>query len=263
MSSMWSSCLRSSPAIASASWGSKLAISIVVRNMQGLCAAAVRSLCQILDDGAPGLGEIGAIVATSAERQHPAMSESLGKLRQLACGTAVRCGREAHMGDRVAVDAVRTALQKNELGRESLEVLNHFRPDTGEDRVIRTRGHGNVELGSGRLTATGLGGGARTGIKSVPILVNVGEHHARIVLESVEHAVAVMGVDVDIADPRQATVATHVLDHDTAVVEDAKSRGAVARCMVQSCDGNEGAARVTGDDGIHRAHGRADDSRRG
>ena len=87
--------------------------------------------------------------------------------------------------------------------------------------------------------------------------MQVGEHHRGILLEGVEHAVAVMRVDVDVADALQAR-ALEQLDGHAAVVEHAEAGGAIARRVVQSRDGHEGAPAFAPHDRLHGAQGGAD-----
>jgi hypothetical protein len=92
----------------------------------------------------------------------------------------------------------------------------------------------------------------RAGIEVAPVLVEVGEHHRRVVLERVEHPIAVVRVDVDVSDALQSR-ALQQLDRHPAVVEDAKARRALARRVMEPGDGHEGAAALAAHDRLHRA----------
>ena len=63
--------------------------------------------------------------------------------------------------------------------------------------------------------------------------------HVGILLERVEHAVAVMRVDVDVGDAPDAVQPARGLDRDAAVVEYAEPGRAVARRVMQAADRNE------------------------
>ena len=95
MSSMCSSWRRTSPSSAAASSGSKLAISIVFLNicqcldLAGAACVNCTLLQQILDDGAPGLREISAVIAAATHREQAPVAEALGKLAKLAGGAPV------------------------------------------------------------------------------------------------------------------------------------------------------------------------------
>src|SRR3984957_1741797 len=268
MSSMCSSWRRRSPARARASSGSKPSMVMVVRNMclsrlgkgekwgrelyRNVRAAALlraaaaaeasrqrgpeaapAGLDEVLHDLVPGLGQILAVVAPAPQGQHPPVTAPLCQRREVAGGMPVGAGGEAQVGDGIALQAVGAALQDHEFGVEFLKVRHDARPDTFEDLIIRTRGQGQVELHAARSPGTDLLRSARARIKIATILVHVGEHHRRIVLESVEHAVAVVGVDVDVGDALE-TGTLEQLDGDPAVVEDAETRRVIARGTMES-----------------------------
>src|ERR1700753_147636 len=107
-----------------ASSGSKPAMSMVFENMIGpfesgqerkQTDAAHHStgipLEQVFHHRGPGLGEIRAVVATAAERQHPTMAQAIRQLRQFPGRFCVRFGRILQMSDRITLQAVSTALK--------------------------------------------------------------------------------------------------------------------------------------------------------
>ncbi len=120
-------------------------------------------------------------------------------------------------------------------------------------------GQWHVELGAGGRAAAALGRRPGARIERLATLVQVGDDDLRVVLEGVEHAVAVVRVDVDVGDAPEAVTPPQRLDDHAAVVEDAEARGAVARGVVQATDRHEGAAPRSGHDPISRAQARADD----
>jgi hypothetical protein len=67
----------------------------------------------------------------------------------------------------------------------------------------------------------------------------VREDHIGIGLEGIEHAVAMVHIDVDIGDRTHAAGAEHFDEH-TDVVEDAEAGGGIARRVMQASDGHEG-----------------------
>ena len=71
--------------------------------------------------------------------------------------------------------------------------------------------------------------------------MQIREDQFRIVLEGVEHAIAMMGVDINVGDARNAMGAPQMLDDHAAIVEDAEARGALARRVMQAGDRHEGA----------------------
>ena len=71
--------------------------------------------------------------------------------------------------------------------------------------------------------------------------MQIGKYDSRIVLEGVEHAIAVMRIDVDIGHARHAAVRAQCSIDHAAIVEHAEAGGAPARGMVQAADRHEGA----------------------
>src|SRR5205814_528512 len=115
----------------------------------------------------------------------------------------------------------------------------------------------NMSLAYSRFSTTAVQ--ARAGAREAvaPVRVQVGGHHRRILLEYVEHAVAVMRVDVHVTDALQA-LALQELDRHAAVVEHAEVGRALARRVVQSRDRHEGPATLPPHDRLHGAQRGAD-----
>ena len=99
-----------------------------------------------------------------------------------------------------------------------------------------------------RGAAPGFAAAARAGIEEAPVLVQVDELELGVGLERVEHAVAMMRIDVDVGDAANAVELAGGFDRDAAIVEDAETCRTVARRMMQAADRNECAARGPGDD---------------
>jgi hypothetical protein len=155
----------------------------------------------------------------------------------------VRFGRVLEVRDRVARERVRAALQQDQLRTRGVDVALDFLPGCEERLVAGAGRHRHVELRALGRAAASLRAAARAGIKETAVLVQVGKRDVGVALERVEHAVAVMRVDVDVRDAAQPEDLPRGFDRDAAIVEHAETRGRVARCMVQSADRNECAAR--------------------
>src|SRR4029079_12754143 len=80
---------------------------------------------------------------------------------------------------------------------------------------------------------------AGAGIEESAVLVHVREWHAWVALECVEHAVAVLLVDVDVRDAFDVVQLARGLDRDAAVVEHAETRGVIASRVMQAADRDE------------------------
>ncbi len=121
--------------------------------------------------------------------------------------------------------------------------------------------HRDIELGAPSPPRAGLLGGTGPRIEETAVLVDVRKDQVGIVLEAVEHAVAVMRVDVDIGHPPQTVSPAQELDHDAAVVVDAEPGGVLSAGMVQSRDRHESSPERAVHDPLHRRDRCPDDSR--
>ena len=91
-----------------------------------------------------------------------------------------------------------------------------------ESGVVGARGHREIQLRSLRGAATGLIGSTCTGVQITPVLMHVREDDSRVVLERIEHTIAVVRIDVDVSDAFQPRFLAQQLDSHTAIVENAK-----------------------------------------
>jgi hypothetical protein len=128
----------------------------------------------------------------------------------------------------------------------------HLRPNRVEFGIAGPGRQWYVELGAGGGAAADLGIGAGARIQALSALVQIREDQPRVVLEGVIHAIAMVRIDIDIGDAGHAAVTPQMLDDDPAVVEDAKSRGALTRSVVQAPNGYECSAARAGQDPIGR-----------
>ena len=99
------------------------------------------------------------------------------------------------------------------------------------------------------------------GIQEPPVLVDVDHDQLRIGFVRVVDAVAVVHVDVDVADAPDAEARTQALDDDAEVVEHAEARGAAPPGVMQAPDRLEAAHRVAGHDPLQALERGAGDHR--
>ncbi len=168
---------------------------------------------------------------------------AVGDPAQLPGSVRMRCFGQPQVRDRVARETVRAALEQHELRLMPFQVGFDRGPGRHEFLVAGARRQRQIQLGAACRTEAGLLGRAGARIEGPAVLVQVGENHSGIVLERVEHAVAVMCVDIDVRNARQPMLGLQVLDDDTAIVEHAESGRMAAPGMVQTRDRNEGALR--------------------
>src|SRR3569832_1849672 len=200
-----------------------------------------------------------APAAPAAPARPPAPREQLiGKLRQARRRMTVCRRRQTQMGERGAVDTVRTALQQDELGPKRAQALFHLLPRSMIFTIGGTRRLRDIELGAERRAAAGLFTRAGARVERMSVFVDVGDVHTGIVLETEHHAVTVVRIDVDVGDARQSVIDAQALDDHTAIIEDAKARSAVTPRVMQSRDGNEGAATGAVHDAVRGVHTAAD-----
>ena len=172
----------------------------------------------------------------------------------------MRLGRQAQVRNRITLETVGAALQDHELRGELLQMRHDIRPHGREHAVVRARRQRHVELQAARGALAGFLRHARARIEVAAILVQVGEYHRRVILERIEHAVAVVRVDVDVGDALEAR-ALQQLDRHAAVVEHAETGRAVARGVMQARDRHEGTPAFAVHDRLHRTQGGADHAR--
>ncbi len=118
-----------------------------------------------------------------------------------------------------------------------------------------------VQLGAAGGALAGLLAAPRARIEVPPVFVDVREDHVGVVFERVEHAVAVVRIDVDVGDSFQTITFAQQLDGHAAIVEHAEARGLVARGVVEAGNRHETVAGRTAHDGVRRIERGADDGR--
>ena len=176
----------------------------------------------------------------------------VGNAAQRGRGIGMRLFRITKVRDRVALEAVRTALKNNEFRRCVLEIALNTRPLTVEIRIFRAGCDRNIELGAARPAGAGLLGSARARIQKAAVLVDIGEQQVRVVFKTIKHAITVVRVNIDVGDPPEAVVPAQIFDRHTAIIEYTKPGSLITCRVVQTCDGHEGAFAVTVHHGINR-----------
>jgi len=129
---------------------------------------------------------------------------------------------EAQVRDRVAFEAVRAALEQDEVGTAGAQVVLHLLPSRVVVLVARTGWQRQVEFRAERRADAGFLRHPGAGVEIAAVLVQIREQQVRVVLECVEHAVAVVRVDVNVGDTLHPVPAPEHFDRHAAVVENAK-----------------------------------------
>lgn len=167
----------------------------------------------------------------------------------------------AKVCDRIAFETVGAALHQDELGFRRLQIrLNPF-PGAMKVRVVSARRERNIEFRAAGFARTGFFRCARSRIQIAPVFVNVGQNKVRVVLKSVEHAVAMVGVDVNVCDAPESEILAQVLNGDTAVIEHTETGSMITRRVMQACNRHKCTRVVAVHDFIDGAQYGTDDSR--
>ena len=146
----------------------------------------------------------------------------------------VRFLGQAQMRDRVALEAVGSALEDHELRPVALQMRFDCSPGLEKFAIAGTRRQWQVELRSNGCASTRLLAGPGARVQVAPVLVQIREYQRRIILKRVIDAVAMMRIDVDIGDPLEAMLPLQLLDDNTTIVEDTETGGMAARGMMQA-----------------------------
>jgi len=182
----------------------------------------------------------------------------MGDIHQPLCRMRVRCGGVLQVCKGITLQSVGTALEKNEIGFETNQMLLDSRPGLQKLPITGPRHQRDVELGSLCGVFAGFVLAARAGIKIAAIFVDIGENQIRVCFVGVENPVAVMRVDIHVGDPPDTVLLPQRLDHHAQIVEHAEARGMPAPGVMQSADRLEAAGAFAHHYARQPVEGRAD-----
>ena len=135
---------------------------------------------------------------------------------------------------RVTFEAVGTTLKQDKFGFCVIDIGLNSRPGLLKIDVTRAGLHRDIELGATRPSFAGLLGGARARVQVAAILMDIREDKVWVIFETVEHAVAVMRVDIDVGYALHAVFLAQVFGGNTAIIEDAKPGRTISASVMQS-----------------------------
>ncbi len=213
---------------------------------------------QAADDGGPGAGQVVAIVAAAAGGEEAAAGMAVGEFAEAARCVCVRLFGEVQVGNRVTAETVRATLQDDELGPGCVDKGFELLPCGSEHRIVRAGRQRQVQLCADRRPLARFACRTRARVQVPAVLVHVGKDHVRVTLETVEHTIAMVRVDIYVRDAADAVPHAQVFDGDTAVIEDAETRRMIAGGMVEARDRHKSARSVTCHQCIDGRQGRAD-----
>ncbi|GMQ87569.1 MAG: hypothetical protein BMS9Abin08_0773 [Gammaproteobacteria bacterium] len=164
---------------------------------------------------------------------------AFGQQFQTLCSMSMRLCRIFQVSDWIAGQTVGAALQQDKFRFCLIEEYFRRFPCLEKELIVGTGRHRNIQFGTGSRTATGFFHSTGPGIEVAAIFVEIHKHKIRVVLEGVEHAIAVMCIDINVGDALNSILPAQCFDGDPAIVEHTKTGGGITARMVQTGDGYE------------------------
>ena len=186
------------------------------------------------------------------------MPQTLGEPDEVVRRPAMHRRGECEMGERITREAVGAALQQDELRALCLEQLERGAPRGIKGRVVGAWRQRCVVLGAHRRATPSLIGSASAGVEVATVLVQVDERDIGVLFEGIEHAIAVVGVDVHIGDALQPVPGPQPLDGDTAIIQGAETCRPLSACVMQAGDRHKGSTSLSAHDRLGGAQRRTD-----
>lgn len=128
-----------------------------------------------LHDPGPGPGDVAPVVTSSSGTNDAAIAMPDRQPTQLGGCPGMRTFRESKVRDRVAIQAIRTALHDDEFRAGSLNIRLDLGPDFIKLGIAGARWQRNVQLGPCSPPLTRFAGGTRTRIEKPTIFVDIGK----------------------------------------------------------------------------------------
>src|SRR6476659_7079131 len=160
------------------------------------------------------------VVTALQHRHQPAVAVLLRRFHQFACHPGEIVGRHAQRTERIALMSIEAGRDDDELGSECVE--------RGQNPVLEclAQFHATVACSERRVEDVAHPGFAdRAGAREQRHLMRTGVENARIGVEDLLRAVAVVDVEIDDRDPLQPVITLRVSRADTDVVEQAEPHG--------------------------------------
>ena len=163
--------------------------------------------------------------------------------------------------NRVSGQAIGAALHDDELGPLRINEVLYTGPGGGKLGISGAWRQRDIELDTARARLARLMRMAGARIEIAAVFVDIGEYEVRVVFERIEHAIAMVGVDVNVGDTLHTVASAQVFDRNPAVIKYAEPGSAVARRVMQTGDRHERPSKIAVHDLIHGAKHCADDGR--
>ena len=189
-----------------------------------------------LDYARPRTGQVLPVIPSTTRSNDAALAVFIGQSAQRCRGIGVGFLSPGHVGDRIALQAVSAALHEDELGLLRVDKGLYPVPGPPELDIIGARRYRDIELGALCPPLAGLVRMSGARIQVAAVFVDIGKYQVGVVFETVEHTVAMVGVDIHIGDAFQTKILAQVFCRHTTVVEHAEPGSPIARRMMQSGD---------------------------
>jgi len=157
----------------------------------------VGRLEQRLHHPGPGQRQVGPVVTSSTEHQQGGLTHSC----QCTGHPCVGPRTQLQMSDGITGDAVGPRLQDEKIRPVPLQESLRLWPEFPEERIVRFRRQGNVELGTRSSALSRLAHRACSRIEITAIFVEIDDDHRGIGFESIVDTVPMVSIDVHIGDP--------------------------------------------------------------
>ena len=214
-----------------------------------------------LDDTGPRSRHIAAVVPSASRADDASLAVLVSESAQGRCSVRVRLFRPAQVGNRVSLQAVGAALHQDEFRFLRIDTGFHLLPRPPEFSVICARSHGDIQFCSLRPAFAGFMRMTRSRVQVPSVLVDIGKDQVGVILKSVENAITMMRVDIDVGDAPQSVLPAQVLSRDSAIIENTESGSAITRRVMKSGNWNKCALVVAMHDFVNSAQDCADNSR--
>ncbi len=184
----------------------------------------------------PCSSDIAAVITPATRSDNSARAVFIGQPAKAGRSARVRFLGQAQVRYWIALEAVCAALHDYELRPGSVDVFFNPLPGGVEIRIVRAGHKRNIEFRAARLALASFLGSARTRIQVATVFMDIGKYQIRVFLETVENAIAMMSINIDVGDSIESVLLAQVLDRDAAVIEYAESRSMVTSSMMQASD---------------------------
>ena len=122
------------------------------------------------------------------------------------------------MGYRITFQAIGATLHDDEFRFGGGKILLDLYPDTMKIGVVRAGRERNIEFASACLALSSLFSRSGTRIQIATVFMDIRKYQVGIFLKTVENAVAVVSVNIDLGDTFDSELPTQVFNRDSSII---------------------------------------------